>query len=226
MLIVAAGDDLKDLNLDTASQVDDEHLGIGDDTWVSVAVLEEEHDPKPFYSAVRKFYPASLQKMIKKFPFGDPLMKNLEILHPDKTASFSVSTVVSLAKRFPQLGLSDAESLRLLCEEFMDFTLSPSDLPSTQTYNACDHTKKVCAGPFWWQVGQMKTMDGKARFGRLYQLMSGLLCIPSSNADAERGFSVLRKVHTDERSSLNQSSLIHLMSIKSLAAMTLSFLMS
>ena len=52
----------------------------------------------------------------------------------------------------------------------------------------------------------MKTMDGEARFGRLYQLMSGLLCIP-------RGFSVLRKVHTDERSSLDQSSLIHLMSI-------------
>ena len=47
-------------------------------------------------------------------------MKNLEILHPDKTASFSVSTVVSLAKRFPQLGLSDAESLRLLREESMD----------------------------------------------------------------------------------------------------------
>ena len=57
-------------------------------------------------------------------------------------------------------------------------------------------------------------MDGEARFGRLYQLMSGLLRIPSSNADAERGFSVLRKVHTDERSSLNQSSLINLMSIK------------
>ena len=57
--IVAGGDDLKGLNLDTASQVDDEHLGIG--AWVSVAAL----DPKPFYSAVRKFYPASLQKMIK-----------------------------------------------------------------------------------------------------------------------------------------------------------------
>ena len=44
-VIITAGDDLKGLNLDTASQVDDEHLGIGDDTWVSVAALEEEHDP-------------------------------------------------------------------------------------------------------------------------------------------------------------------------------------
>lgn len=54
----------------------------------------------------------------------------------------------------------------------------------------------------------------EARFGKLYQLMAGLLSIPSSNANAERGFSVLRKVHMDERSSLSQSSIIHLMSIK------------
>ena len=47
-VIFAAGDDFEGLNLDRASQVDDEHLGIGDDSWVSIAALEEEHDPKPF----------------------------------------------------------------------------------------------------------------------------------------------------------------------------------
>ena len=35
-----------------------------------------------------------------------------------------------------------------------------------------------------------------------------------SNVDAERGFSVLRKVHTDQRASLSQSTIITLMSIK------------
>ena len=49
---------------------------------------------------------------------------------------------------------------------------------------------------------------------RLHQLMAGLLTIPCSNADAERGFSVLRKVHTDQRASLSQSTIITLMSIK------------
>ena len=48
----------------------------------------------------------------------------------------------------------------------------------------------------------MKTMDDKKRFPLLFKLMSGLLPIPCSGADSERRFSVLRKVHTDQRSNL------------------------
>ena len=44
--------------------------------------------------------------------------------------------------------------------------------------------------------------------------MAGLLTIPASNADSERGFSMLRKIHTDQRSNLNQSTIIALMSLK------------
>ena len=57
-------------------------------------------------------------------------------------------------------------------------------------------------------------MSGEPRSSKLHQLMAGLLTIPCSNADAERGFSVLRKVHTDQRASLSQSTIITLMSIK------------
>ena len=48
-VILAAGDKLKEQKLDCSSQVLDEHLGIGNDTWISIAALEEELDPKPFY---------------------------------------------------------------------------------------------------------------------------------------------------------------------------------
>ena len=212
--ILEVGDDLKKLKLDASSQVTDEHLGIGDDTWVSVADLEQEYDTKPFFSAVRKFYLETIQKMLKKFPFGDTLMKNLSILDPNKVCSFSSATVVGLAKRFPQLGLDDPESLRCLEEEFTDFTLSPMDLPTPQQYNAVGHIKRVSAGPFWWKVGKIKTLSGELRFSKLFMLMSGLLSIPCSNADAERGFSVLRKVHTDQRASLSQSTIINLLRVK------------
>ena len=57
-------------------------------------------------------------------------------------------------------------------------------------------------------------MDGKQRFELLYRLVSGLLCIPSSNADSERGFSMLRKIHTDQRASLDHSTIVALMSLK------------
>ena len=48
--------------------------------------------------------------MLAKFPFEDTLLKNLGVLQPDKTASFSVDTIIGLAKRFPQLGLADSAS--------------------------------------------------------------------------------------------------------------------
>ena len=107
-----------------------------------------------------------------------------------------------------------SESLRCLKEELTDFTLSPVDLPTPHTYNAVEGQKKACAGSFWWVVGKIKTLSGEPRSSKLHQLMAGLLTIPCSNADTERGFSVLRKVHTDQRASLSQSKIITLMSIK------------
>ena len=37
-------------------------MGIGNDTWIAVATMEEEHDTKPFFVAVRKFYEKSIRK--------------------------------------------------------------------------------------------------------------------------------------------------------------------
>ena len=60
----------------------------------------------------------------------------------------------------------------------------------------------------------MKTLDGELRFPLLFRLMAGLLTIPASNADSERGFSMLRKIHTDQRPSLKSSTITALTSIK------------
>ena len=54
----------------------------------------------------------------------------------------------------------------------------------------------------------------KKCFPLLFKPMSGLLSIPSSGADSERGFSVLRKIHTDQRSNLDHSTIVSLMSLK------------
>ena len=98
--------------------------------------MEGEHDPKPFYEAVRSFYVVTLKKMLEKFPHGDTILKDLGIINPDKVTTSSFQTVKSLAKRFPQLDLAASESIDSLREEFMDFTLSPADHLVVDTYKS------------------------------------------------------------------------------------------
>ena len=99
--IVAARDNLSHLSFAYTEQLADENLGLGNDTWVYLSGMEEEFDPKPFYKAVREFYVATLKKMLKNFPFGDSILKDLGIINPDSVSTYSFSTIESLAKRFP-----------------------------------------------------------------------------------------------------------------------------
>ena len=211
--IVAVGDNLSSLSLASTDQLSNETLGLGDDTWAYIYSLEEEQDVTPFYAAVRGFYVATVTKMLKKFPFGDTILKDLGIINPHQVRSYTFSTIKSLAKRFRQLQLDDSDSLDKLREEFMDFTLSPADLPDPSLYKSASG-EKPRAGVFWNEVGQIKTLDGELRFSSLFRLMAGLLTIPASNADSERGYSVLRKIHTDQRPSLKPSTISSLMAIK------------
>ena len=80
----------------------------------------------------------------------------------------------------------------------MDFKLSPADHPVMSS----DAQGKSRPGVFWYEIGKIKTLDGEPRFPCLARLMAGLLSIPASNADSERGFSVLIKIHTDQRPTL------------------------
>ena len=61
---------------------------------------------------------------------------------------------------------------------------------------------------------KIKTLLVELRFANLAKLMAGLLAIPSSNADSEHGFSILRKLHTDQRLNLDQITVVALMSLK------------
>ena len=95
---------------------------------------------------------------------------------------------------FPQLGL-DPDQLR---EELTDYQVADSkELPQEQRVDR-----------FWGLVGKDK------RFSQLARLMKALLCIPHSNASSERTFSMVKKIVTENRTSLNNSNLCALLSCK------------
>ncbi len=87
-------------------------------TQYEISEMEEEFDTKPFYQAVNDFYVASLNKMLKKFPFRDTILKDLGIINPDMFCTYNFTTIQTLAKRFPQLELADSASIDALRSEF------------------------------------------------------------------------------------------------------------
>ncbi len=96
--------------------------------------------------------------MINKFPFGDSILKDLGILNPNNTCTYSFDTIESLAKHFPQLGLNKSTSINALKDEFMDFKLSPAEHPAIDSYKSAMKDYKPKTGQFWNEVGKIKTI--------------------------------------------------------------------
>ncbi len=78
--ILETNENLRLLDFVQENDVSNEELGIGNETWISVAELEFTYDTAPFFEAVRGFYVNSTKKMLKKFPFGDTLMDDLSVI--------------------------------------------------------------------------------------------------------------------------------------------------
>ena len=68
-VIKATENKLGSRNLETRGQLADENLGIGNDTWVHLTELEEEHNVKPSCAAVRNWYVATINRILLKFCF-------------------------------------------------------------------------------------------------------------------------------------------------------------
>ena len=55
--ILEANDNLRLLNFDAINQLSDENLGIGDNTWTALALVEQEHDTEVFLCFYQKVLP-------------------------------------------------------------------------------------------------------------------------------------------------------------------------
>ena len=56
--------------------------------------------------------------------------------------------------------------------------------------------------------------NDRKRFNVLSKLAKALLVLPNSNADCERAFSIVKKIHTEFRSELKNDTLCSLLSCK------------
>ena len=146
-----------------------------------------------FISDVRAFYCAVVRKMVAKFPFDDPVWRDLGVLNAAARENLTYAPIVRLAARFaPDV---NPEHLK---DEYEDFQLLGKDAIVLMEDGSARPIDQV-----WSEVFTMKTAMQVIRFPLLAKVMSPLLCLPHSNPDVERLFSILRKVHTDARYHLN-----------------------
>ena len=75
-----------------------------------------------FISDVRAFYCAVVRKMVAKFPFDDPVLRDLGVLDPAARENLTYEPIVRLAVRFAPD--DDPEELK---DEYEDFQLLGKD---------------------------------------------------------------------------------------------------
>ena len=168
-----------------------------------------------FFTQIRVFYEANVQKILDKFPFEDPTIKELAFLDPRNRRMSTVTGIIHLATRFCQFSTDEIDMLTI---QFQDYrACSDIQLPSSSPKEVI-HTIDY----FWAAMAELKDVSDheSLRFGVLSQLAKTVLVLPHSNADPERLFSMLRKILTDQRKSLDQATICDYLVPKS----TLTFL--
>ena len=207
---------MNEINInDPAVQLVDSELGIGHEAWSYLSEEEDYFDPGTlniFFNGVREYYKAIATTILKKFSFNDHVFDDVTVLLPESRSNLSCAAVIRLAKRFSAAAPPDIYDA--LEEEVLDYKLSPpSDFPDVDKEGReCIDNHKLCS--YWQSVGEMKTLCGTARFPYLSKLSKCLLALPVSNAETERVFSIVRKIVTDYRSQMDQSTLCALISCK------------
>lgn len=193
----------------------DKDLGIGHKTWGYLTEIEDDIDrrtKRQFFTGVLEFYKAVVSTVLKKFSFNESVIDDVAILLPENRSKVTGATVLRLARRFPAALTPD--KFDCLEEEVLDYVLASSAVIPTVHKDDDKPTKSEELCKYWQEVGNMKTLQGDDRFPSLFLLAKCLLSLPVSNADTERVFSIVRKIITDYRTEMEQSTLCALLSCK------------
>jgi len=112
--------------------------------------------------------------------------------------------VVKLANRFLDIILEEKQALE---NEPQEYISSPSqELPPRG---------EMSLEQYWRSVSSLRNpATGKLKLELLSRLSVVVLSLPHSNADTERTFSILRKIQSDSRGSLDQKTIESLLSVK------------
>ena len=175
--------------MDCTCQLSHRDIFVGDDTSALLLhLLDEGEDVQAFYSSVLQFYEAFVKKQLKAFDFKSEIFHSLAFLDPSKSQGMPPAATFSHIEKY----LSVSFNKSAVSLEFREFAVD-SEVTDARGTNALT---------FWTNVSKMKSPMGELKYTKLATLALYLLAIPTSNADSERVFSLVRRIKTDFRASL------------------------
>ncbi|KAL5013084.1 hypothetical protein ScPMuIL_011635 [Solemya velum] len=123
-------------------------------------------------------------------------------VNPQLRDSIDTNSVLELAQKLGTAGDPDQ-----LSEEIVDYQVSPlSDFPTLECDDRLDD--------FWLRMEEVQLTNGQHRFRNISRFNLVALSLPHSNADAERCFSMLKKIEMDTRENLCSRTVYALMTSK------------
>ena len=175
-----------------------------------------------FYDAVGAFYRAAAQYAVEKLPFNDKVLENSRFVNFEKRREHEFTMVEFFLQRFPDHLEMSVEEQENLQEQFIDYQLLSNDNIPQHVWNDAtvktDEDGTACLfrmDVIWGHLNATKSADGTHRFDLLARVALTVLCLPHSNAEEERVFSMIGKNKRAERSSLQvKGTLSSIMTVK------------
>ncbi|XP_064631270.1 uncharacterized protein LOC135489710 [Lineus longissimus] len=156
------------------------------------------------FTGIKNFFKEAVKYIIQKLPLNDDLFHHAEVADVSiRTNALEGEDLRYFLKRFPVLlpqGV-DEETVEM---EFAEYQ-AEDNIPT-----GVEGMDKV-----WVRIGAMKDGAGVLKYRNLSHVMLGILCIPHSNAQSERVFSMIRHNKTWKRGSLGDDTVEALMLAKS-----------
>ena len=174
---------------DSSNHLPDDKVFIGDNTTALLTHLHDnEGEPvQVFCEKVVNFYEHFIKKQLKVFPFESQVLHAPEFLDPINSLSITSSVfdmIENIAIEFDK-ALTKLEHHEFVC----DTEICPENDGDVITFRL--------------KVHSLKSAMGSLKYENLSILALQLLAIPTSNADSERVFSLIRRIKTDFRASLS-----------------------
>ena len=144
------------------------------------------------FSNARNFFMKALDYMKTSFPLKSDILTHASSLDICKREEWEFSSVAFFSSKFKALALCDEDTLRDEFKDFQSFTFTPK----------IENEKRMDI-----KVSKISTLrsdiDNRLLFLNICKLLLAVFCIPHSNADWERIFSVMKKNLTEARASMS-----------------------